>query len=207
MRLDGQLAKLMVLVDPKLYRKHVRYSAKGEEVLYARIAKSLYGMSKSALWWYKTLRTNLEEFEFKVNPYDPCVGNADVNGSQMTVTWHVDDLKVSHKEGKELKKFGQFLRDKFRDQLTEHTGNIHDYLGIDLDYLKSGQLGVLMIKYLHKLLTGFSEYDTLKVGVKSSARQKLFEVRDEKEAGYLSDEKATKFHHVTAQLLFLCNRA
>ncbi len=75
----------------------------------------------------------------------------------MTVTWHVDELKVSHKEGKELKKFGQFLRDKFGDQLTEHTGDIHDYLGIDLDYSKSGRLGVSMIKYLHKLLTGFSE--------------------------------------------------
>ena len=34
MRLDGQLAKLMVLVDPKLYKKHVRYSAKEEAVLY-----------------------------------------------------------------------------------------------------------------------------------------------------------------------------
>ncbi len=53
MRLEGQLAKLMVLVDPKLYRKHFRYTAKGEEVLYVCISKSLCGMLKSALWWYK----------------------------------------------------------------------------------------------------------------------------------------------------------
>ncbi len=53
MRLDGQLAKLMVLVDPKIYRKHDRYTAKGEAVLYVCIAKALYGMLKSALWWYK----------------------------------------------------------------------------------------------------------------------------------------------------------
>ena len=62
-----------------------------------------------------------------------------------------------------------------------------------------------MIKYLHKLLTDFSEYDTLKKGVKNPAHQKLFEIRDKKEAKYLSDEQATDFHHVTAQLLFLCN--
>ena len=68
MRLDGQLAELMVLVDPKLYRKHVRYSTKGEAVLYVRIAKALYGMLKSALWWYKELRKRLKEFRFKVNP-------------------------------------------------------------------------------------------------------------------------------------------
>ncbi len=32
-------------------------------------------------------------------------------------------------------------------------------------------------------------------------------IRDKKEAEYLSDEMAQEFHHVTAQLLFLCNRA
>ncbi len=41
MKLDGQLAELIVLVNPKLYRKYVRYSLKGEAVLYVRIAKSL----------------------------------------------------------------------------------------------------------------------------------------------------------------------
>ena len=34
---------------------------------------------------------------FKINPYDPCVLNKMVNGHQMTIYWHVDDLKVSHK--------------------------------------------------------------------------------------------------------------
>ena len=47
-----------------------------------------------------------------------------------------------------------------------------------------------MIKYLHKLLTDFSEYDTLKKGVKNSAHKKKFEIRDEEEAEYLSYEKS-----------------
>ncbi len=46
MRLDGQLAKLMVLVEPKLYRKHVRYLSKGEAVLYVCITRALYDMLK-----------------------------------------------------------------------------------------------------------------------------------------------------------------
>ncbi len=62
-----------------------------------------------------------------------------------------------------------------------------------------------MIKYLHKLLNDFSEYNTLKGGVKNPAHKRLFEIRDETEAEYLSDEQATEFHHVIAQLLFLCN--
>ncbi len=39
------------------------------------------------------------------------------------------------------------------------------------------------------------------------AHQKIFEIRDEKEDEYLSDEQATEFHHVTVQLLLLCNQA
>ena len=104
MKLEGQLAKLVVLAYSKHYRKNVRYSLKGEAVLYIRIAKALYGMLKSALWWYKELRKNLEAYGFEVNPYDPCVANADVNGKQMTVTWQVDDLKVLHTESAEQKK-------------------------------------------------------------------------------------------------------
>ena len=46
--------------------------------------------------FYNKLRSVMEGNGFIVNPYDPCVANKDVNGKQMTVLWHVDDLKVSH---------------------------------------------------------------------------------------------------------------
>ena len=80
MSLDGQLAELMVLVEPKLYRKHVRYLAKGEAVLYVRITKALYGMLCSALLFYFELVKDLEAYGFKINPYDPCVVNVTKDG-------------------------------------------------------------------------------------------------------------------------------
>ena len=50
MLLKGKLAELMTLVEPKLYRQHVRYdNEKGEATLYAKISKALYGMLKSVL--------------------------------------------------------------------------------------------------------------------------------------------------------------
>ena len=79
MVIKGQLIKLMVLVDPKLYRKHVRYSTTGEVIMYVCITKALYGMLQSALWWYKELRYNLKAYGLKVNPYDQCVTNAVIN--------------------------------------------------------------------------------------------------------------------------------
>ena len=48
--------------------------------------------------FYKCLRFDLEEMGFVVNPYDPCVANMMVNGAQITVCWHVDDLKISHRD-------------------------------------------------------------------------------------------------------------
>jgi hypothetical protein len=32
-----------------------------------------------------------------------------INGNQMTVCWHVDDLKVSHVDTGEVMKFGKWL--------------------------------------------------------------------------------------------------
>ena len=72
-----------------------------------------------------------------VNPCYPCVINKDVNGSQITVTWHMNDLKVSHVEESEVEKFGEFLKanlEKNDLKVTYHHGPMHDYLGIALDY-------------------------------------------------------------------------
>ncbi len=77
-------------------------------------------------------------------------------------------------ESLELHKFGQYLRDNFRDALTEHTGDIHDYLGIDLDYSRKGKFGVSMIKYLHELLTGFFRNMGLYQIVQQALKERIF---------------------------------
>ena len=54
-------------------------------MLYVRLSKALYGMLRAALFFYKRLRSDLENMGFKINPYDPFVANNMVNGHQMTV--------------------------------------------------------------------------------------------------------------------------
>ena len=39
-------------------------------------------MLRAALLFCLNLRTNLEDMEVKINPYNPYVANKDVNGSQ-----------------------------------------------------------------------------------------------------------------------------
>ena len=53
--LDGPLAGVMKSVDPKLYAKYMLKGRKGEEILYAKLDKSLYGCLRSALLFYRKL--------------------------------------------------------------------------------------------------------------------------------------------------------
>ena len=96
MVLEGALAKLMVKVDPTLYRKFITTTSNGKSLLYVKIHKALYGLLRRALLFYHKLVKDLEAEGFTINPYDPCVSNKLINGKKMTIVWHVDDIKISH---------------------------------------------------------------------------------------------------------------
>ena len=72
-----------------------------------------------------------------------------VNGEQITVQFHVDDFKVSHKEESVLEGFLGNLRSEFgqEDKLTENTGLVHNYLGITIDYSIASKVVFTMFNY------------------------------------------------------------
>jgi hypothetical protein len=94
-------------------------------------------MLETALLWYRTFRRDLEDIGFVFNPYNPCVANKKVQGSQQTIIFHVDDLKSSHKSKLVNNKFEKWLNSMYskHGKVTSTRGRIHDYLGMDLDGL------------------------------------------------------------------------
>jgi hypothetical protein len=66
--------------------------------------------------------------------------NKMICGKQMTVAWHVDDLKISHVDAKAEVHFIRQLDDNFGKDgpLTKSRGKIHDYLGISVDFSPRG---------------------------------------------------------------------
>ena len=70
------------------------------KILYVKLKKALYGTVRASLLFWRNLTDNLKKWGFELNPYDDCVANKTINGTQATVIWHVDDLKISHKEPK-----------------------------------------------------------------------------------------------------------
>ena len=96
MVLCGNLANIMALASPEVYRKYVAATPDGKPVLCVKLCKALYGCLKLALLFYCKLWKDLHGRGFIINPYDPCVRNKNIRGKQITITWYVDDLKISH---------------------------------------------------------------------------------------------------------------
>ena len=90
-------------------------------------------MLKSALLLYLKLVGDLAIAGFKINLYDRCVTKKILGGEQMIVVFHVDDMKVSHKSDKAITKVIEYLNGIYPG-LKELRGNVHDYLGMRLEY-------------------------------------------------------------------------
>ena len=147
MAIHGKTAELLVRLNPELHRPYIWYTKKGVPMLYVQIEKALYGMLRATLLFCRKLRADPEDMGFEVNLYDPCVANKIVNGSQCTAVWHVDDLKVSHKDEAVVTYFAQELGCRNRNKLKIKRGKVFDYLGMDLDFESCpGTMIISMIK-------------------------------------------------------------
>ena len=125
-----------------------------------------------------------------------------VNGEQLTVCWHVDDLKSSHIDPKVNDKFLQWIKDTF-GQLREVTqGLLHDCLGRTLDYSVPGQVSIDMSHYVKKMVKEFPQENLKGASVDSLWNENLFKVQHD--SAPLEKEQAKLFHTVTMQGLFLC---
>jgi hypothetical protein len=92
----------------------------------------------------------LVDWGFTPNPYDSCVVNKIVDGKQLTVAWHVDDLKISHVATKVVNDLITDLDSEFGKEtpLSKSWGKVQDYLGMTLDFSAPGQVTVTMIDYI-----------------------------------------------------------
>ena len=56
----------------------------------------------------------------------------------MTITWHVDDLKISHQDKREVTKMIHKLRKLYgkHRELSVSRGKVHEYLGMIFDFRK-----------------------------------------------------------------------
>ena len=87
---------ILCQLDADVYQDYMSADPKGNRVIYLHVRKAIYGMLVSSLLFYKKLHGDLEAYGFEVNPYHPCVANKMVDGKQLTIRWHVNNLMASH---------------------------------------------------------------------------------------------------------------
>ena len=139
-----------------------------------------------------------------MNLYDPCVANEQINENQMTVVWHVDNLKISHRDPWEVTKMVIFLSKIYGDVKIQW-GKKLDYLGMQLDYTTPGKVKISMVPYVQNIIKGFLEQFMSTANM--LAAEYLFEVWEDTKPIKLSETQTIDFHHNVAKLSFTCNRA
>ena len=177
---------------------------KGKPVIYVELLKALYGTLRAARLFWETLSGKLQEWGFAINPYDSCVANKEIEGQQCTITWHVDDLKISHVGEHVVRSIIQKIQDTFsqHSELSMHIGKRHDYLGMILDFTIPGTLEIDMSDYIQVILQDTPA--NLRGASTVPAAKHLFTTHPD--APKLSPQEQELFHHLTMQLMYLSQR-
>ncbi len=197
MKIIGPEVDLFCDIDPTL-ADFVAYE-KGKKVLYVQLDKALYGCVQSALLWYELYSSTLTDMGFKLNPYDLCVANAELEGKQCTICWYVDDNKISHMNPKVIDEVINKIESKF-GKMSQTRGDKHDFLGMEIKF-KEGKVTISMKKHILKAIDTFEEKITR--NALTPAKNNLFETGDTKK---IDEKRADNFHSVTASLLFISRR-
>jgi hypothetical protein len=88
-KIRGVLVDILVQIAPDVYKSYVTTDKKGMKQLLVQCQNALYGtMVASQLYYHKFTKSQMS-VRFEINPYDPCMANKIVDGTQMVnaFTW------------------------------------------------------------------------------------------------------------------------
>ena len=94
---EGVMVDMIYEIDPSYDKNIICSKDCKRKFLYGRLIKAVYGTLLGAIIFYNKLSKHLTDHGFIQNEYDMCTFNKMVNGEQIIVQFHVEDLMVSHK--------------------------------------------------------------------------------------------------------------
>ena len=135
-----------------------------------------------------------------------------INGKQMMLVWHMDDMKISHISAKAVTHMIKWLKKTYQKLLHGELGKmqisrgkVHDYLGMTFNFTTPGEVKITMYDYINDMLNDFQKHDPTHKVTATPTADHLFKVRDEAEP--LSEAKAKIFHEFTTKGLYLSKHA
>ena len=204
-RFQGEMVDKLLEIDHDLYMSYVSMEH-GEKVMYVELLKALYSTLRAARLFWEKLQTKLvNEWGFTPNRYDSCVVNKMVDGQQLTVAWHMDDLKISHEKEEALDEFIGMMENEFGQDtpLSISRGPVQQYLGMTLDFSEKGRVVVKMDDYVKTMLNDAPSSMDRKAATAAAAY--LFKINTENPK-LLDKEQKDLFVHLVMQGLYLSQR-
>jgi hypothetical protein len=219
------LVDILVKIAPEVYKSYVTVNKKGEKQILVECLNALYGTMVASLLYYNKFTNSLKEKGFKMNPYDACVWNKNINGKQCTICFHVDDCKISHSSKEVVSEIIEWLRRDYESifedgsgKMKVKRGKLHNYLGMDLDFSTDRQVKISMVDYVKEVIAawdkaakpsddGFKvvESKRIKKGKTCAAPEDLFKV--DEDSTKLDVKQSTAFHNIVAKALYMVKRA
>jgi hypothetical protein len=194
MRLNRVLTDMLVQIDPK----HARYvEDRGTSVVV--LDKALYGCVEAAALWHANLSATMKSDGFVPNSYDSCVFNKHgLDGVQVTVVMHVDDLFITSKSGENHTNFESCMRNKYKE-IKVSKGKVLDYIGMTFDFIVPGQVSITMENFERSILSEGGVWPLRSTPAAST----LFDTRDAPKA---TKEEVQFFRTFVAKLLYIAKR-
>jgi hypothetical protein len=205
-RFEGIMVDMICQIEPK-YLNNVKHNkARTRKWMVGKLSKAIYGTLLGARLFYDKLRGILEGWNFIINDYDECTFNKMVNGKQLTVQFHVDDLKLSHVDEAVIRSMVADLNGIFGQDgtlLDASYGKVHEYLGMTIDFSEECLVKYTMYDFLEDIIA--DSPDDMKGTAVTPAHSKLFQVNSECEK--LDHKTMDWFHRTVARILFASKRA
>jgi hypothetical protein len=161
-RIRGPLVDILVSIAPDVYGPYMSTNKAGQKVLLVQCLNAVYGTMVAALLYYKKFVKSLMKQGYKINLYDGCMANKVVKRKQVTICFHIDDCKISHKSSAVLDNTIAWLRVKYKSifedglgQMKVHRGKTHKYLGMSLKFSHKGQCQVTMHDHIDGILKAY----------------------------------------------------
>ena len=189
------------------YKGKIFYTKDGRrKFLYGKLVKAVYGTILGAILSYNKLSEQMIEWGFENNPYDECPFNKTVDGEQLTVQLHVDDIIAYNKDQCVLDNFIRELNNVFgkEKKLEESKGVVHDYLGLTIDFYLPGKVVFSMFEYLEDIVVEAPLDLKNRPKHKTPASRKLSSVNNY--SPLICQEKVDMFHTKVMRLLFTSKR-
>ena len=194
MKLSRDYAEILCWLKPE-YRSFLC----DDGTMIVHITKALYDCIESAKLWYENFAKTLTDDGFIPNPKDLCVFNKQVDGNQITICVHVDDLLVTSVNAEAIEAVISLLQQKYKD-LVVNRGAVHHYLGMVFHFTVKGKCKITMPLFITETVRKSGV-----TGVAASpATENLFVVREETRK--LNEQESERFHSLVASLQYLAKR-